>query len=102
MQRLRSRQQSRADADLAAAIEESKRIAAIDEDDAQLAEAIRLSLAEVEASRADQRHDDEAMLRGIIDSLHEAPAERCDSARREGRSIARHLLEAHLVTGGGF
>ena len=70
MQRLRSRQQSRADADLVAAIEESKRIAAIDEDDAQLAEAIRLSLAEG-ASRADQRH----MMRRcprIIDSLHEA------------------------------
>ena len=125
VQRLRAKVQ-RADADLAAAIEESQRTAASNgshheclppgsaaEEEEQLARAIRESMQEADNARrtneADSRYESDATLFGLIDSLgdQQQPVSRCNpalsaSARREGRQLARQVLQAQLASGGGF
>ena len=129
VQRLRAKVQ-RADADLAAAIEESQRTAAVAassngshheylppgsaaEEEEQLARAIRESMQEADNARrtneADSRYESDATLFGLIDSLgdQQQPVSRGSpalsaSARREGRQLARQVLQAQLASGGGF
>lgn len=86
----------------------------------QLAQAIAESLQTENRRQADDRHNGEQVLYGIVDSLRDAPpissgGRRLDAARStsreppaaaaaafQGRDLARHILEAHLVSGGGL
>ena len=78
-------------------------------EEAQLEAAIAESLRVAEQVRMDRRHDEEAALCGIIDSLREAPpappwplrAAR-GAAVHAGRDLARSMLEAHFAAGGSL
>ena len=68
----------------------------------QLQRAICESVREDERRRADAQHEEASTLKGLIESLRDAPALPTVEAKEAGRRLAQQILEAHLAEGGGL